>query len=133
MPAAVDTSRRIIIASICLGVGALHVLTGPGYGGPFPHFVNGYLIDVLLPSAMYLLLGIPGYPLLRGPAVRAALVFAVGAGTESLQYAGVNVFGSTYDPLDYLMFAVGIGLGILFERTVLDRYCAPGPGRDVKP
>jgi len=33
-----------------------------------------------------------------------------------MQYFGVPIFGQTFDPLDYLMFAIGIGLALIFER-----------------
>lgn len=105
--------------AICLAVGGLHFVTGPQYKGPFPAFVNGCLIDILLPFAMYLLLGIPNLKFFRREAVRFVLVFCVGAVTETLQYLGVPIFGRTFDPLDYVMFAAGIGGAVLFERAVL--------------
>jgi hypothetical protein len=122
-------NRKVVVVAISLGVGLLHFITGPGYRGPFPAFVNGYLIDILLPFAMYLLLGIAGLPILRSPLVRGVLVFAVGAVTETLQYFGVPVFGQTFDPLDYLMFGLGIGLAAVFERVVLSRIPEGTPPR----
>jgi hypothetical protein len=114
-------NRRVIVVFIAVIVGLLHFLTGPGYRGPFPAFVNGYLIDILLPFAMYLVLGIADQSILRSSIARATLVFAVGAITETLQYFGVPIFGETFDLLDYLMFGVGIGLAVVFERIVLSR------------
>ncbi len=113
--------RKVVVVLIAAAVGLLHFLTGPHYGGPFPTFVNGYLIDILLPFAMYLVLGFVQQPIMRRPVVRAVLVFFIGATSETLQYFGVPIFGQTFDPLDYLMFVVGIGLAIVFERTVMSR------------
>jgi hypothetical protein len=84
-------------------------------------FVNGYLIDILLPFAMFLVLGIANQSILRSRVARGASVFAVGAVTETLQYFGVPIFGRTFDWLDYLMFGMGIGLAAIFERFVLNR------------
>lgn len=117
----IDSVHKIIVVAICLGVGGLHFVTGPAYNGPFPEFVNGYLIDILLPFAMTLLLGVQDSRVLRGRAVRSVLVFGIGFVTETLQYFGVPVFGRTFDPLDYLMFALGIGGAFVFERVVLSR------------
>ena len=117
-------NRKLIVVSIALGVGALHFLTGPGYRGPLPVFVNGYMIDILLPFAMYLVLGVAEQSLLRSDIARGVLVFGTGAVTETLQYFGIPIFGQTFDPLDYVMFAIGIGLAILFERIVLSRVSA---------
>jgi hypothetical protein len=114
-------NRKVVVVLIALAVGLLHFLTGPGYRGPLPVFVNSYLIDILLPFAMFLVLGIADQPILRSRVVRGASVFAVGAVTETLQYFGVPIFGQTFDWLDYLMFAAGIGLAAVFERLVLAR------------
>jgi hypothetical protein len=114
---------------IALAVGLLHFVTGPTYRGPFPVLVNGYLIDILLPFAMILVLGVADQSVLRSRIARAAFVFAIGATTETLQYFGVPIFGRTFDPLDYLMFGIGIGLAVAFERTVLSRIPAGIPPR----
>jgi hypothetical protein len=111
-------NRKSIVVSIALGVGALHFLTGPGYRGPLPVFVNGYMIDILLPFAMVLVLGVVDQPLLRSDITRGILVFGTGAVTETLQYFGVPIFGQTFDPLDYGMFAIGVGLAVAFEKAV---------------
>jgi hypothetical protein len=113
--------QKLIVVVICLVVGGLHFVTGPGYRGPFPTFVNGYLIDLLLPFAMCLLLGIQELKVLRGKTVRFALIFGVGFLTESLQYFGVPIFGRTFDPLDYLMFATGVAGAFVFEWAVLSQ------------
>jgi hypothetical protein len=114
-------NRKLLVVGIALGVGALHFLTGPGYRGPLPVFVNGYMIDILLPFAMYLVLGVADQALLRSDIDRGILVFGTGAVTETLQYFGVPIFGQTFDLLDYPMFAIGIGLAVVFERVVLSR------------
>lgn len=114
-------ANKLIVTAICVAVAGLHFVTGPGYSGPFPAFVNGYLIDILLPFAMYLLLGVQNIALLRGRAIRFALIFGIGAATETLQYFGVELFGRTFDPLDYAMFALGIVFAMLFEKAVLGR------------
>ena len=116
-----SSPRKVIVVSIAVAVGLLHFLTGPRYRGPFPAFVNGYMIDILLPFVMYLVLGVAEQPILRGGIARGVLVFAIGAVTETLQYFDVPIFGQTFDLLDYLMFGVGIGLAALFETLVLSR------------
>jgi short subunit fatty acids transporter len=79
------------------------------------------MIDILLPFAMYLVLGLVEGTILRNSVARGAIVFAIGAVTETLQFFNVPLFGQTFDLLDYLMFGVGILLGTVFERTVLSR------------
>ena len=114
-------NRKIIVVFIAVVVSLLHFITGPKYNGPFPVFVNGYMIDILLPFAMYLVLGIAKQSILRSGIARGIFVFSIGAITETLQYFGVPIFGRTFDLLDYLMFGLGIGLAVIFERYVLSR------------
>ena len=114
-------NRKIIVVVIAIVVGLLHFITGPGYRGPFPAFVNGYMIDILLPFAMYLVLGIARQSILRSRLARGLFVFSIGAVTETLQYFGVPIFGRTFDWLDYLMYGFGIALGVVVERVVLSK------------
>ena len=110
--------RKAIAVSIAVIVGLLHFITGPSYHGPFRAFVNGYMIDILLPLAMYLVLGVNVQPIARSGIARGTFIFAIGAITETMQYFGVPIFGRTFDSLDYLMFGIGIGLAALFERIM---------------
>jgi len=128
-------NRKVIVVFIALVVGLLHFVTGPGYRGPFPAFVNGYMIDILLPFAMYLVLGVARQTVLASDIARAVFVFAIGAVTETLQYFDVPIFGRTFDLLDYLMFGVGIGLAVIFERIALSRIpigIPPRPGNSIR-
>lgn len=114
-------TRRHVVVAIALTVGGLHFMTGPRYAGPFPGFVNGYLIDICLPFAMYLVLGMVDRPSIRRPVARGSLVLATGTSVEIAQRLGVPLFGRTYDPLDFVAYAVGILGAVLFERAVLVR------------
>jgi len=114
-------NRKVIVVFIAVVVGLLHFVTGPRYRGPFPVFVNGYMIDILLPFAMYLVLGIAKQSILRSGIARGVFVFAIGFVTETLQYFDIPIFGRTFDLLDYLMFGIGIGLAVVFEKIVLCR------------
>jgi hypothetical protein len=124
MPTVIHPAHRLIVVLICIGVAGLHFITGPAYQGPFPRFVNGYLIDLVLPFAMCLLLGIQQLSALRRPIARFVLVFGVGAASETMQYFGVPIFGRTFDPLDLVMFAVGSGAAFLFERILVSWFPA---------
>lgn len=110
-----------MVIGIAVGVAILHFFTSPEYRGPLRTFVTGYLINILVPFTMYLVLGITRHTALRSVIVRCALVFGIGALTETLQYFGVPIFGRTFDPLDYLMFGIGIISAVVFEWAVLSR------------
>ena len=114
-------NRKVVVVVIAVAVGLLHFVTGPNYRGPFPVFVNGYMIDVLLPFAMVLVLGISEPAILRNVIGWCIFVFGVGVTVETLQYFGVPLFGRTFDWIDFIMYALGVGLAILFEKFVLEK------------
>ena len=114
-------AKRSIITGIALAVGALHFMTGENYQGPLPSFVNGYLIDILLPMVLYLLMGLVPTQWVRSPLVRASGVFLFGCFVEGSQYLGRPIFGSTYDPLDIAAYAAGVLLGVLLDLVLLPR------------
>ena len=110
--------KIVLVVSINLLVAALHFLTGPGYTGPFPVFVNGYLIDILLPLALYFLLCMQTQTFFKPWYVKAGLVFGVGFAVETAQYFGMPVLGSTFDLLDYLMYAAGVLMAAALDTQV---------------
>lgn len=112
--------RKPVVIAVSLAVAALHLVTGPQYDGPFRPFVTGYLIDLALPFALVLLLGVgfAPYPRLRRPSLRVLLVFAIGTVVEASQYLGIPLFGRTFDPVDLLMYAAGAMAAKGFERLV---------------
>jgi hypothetical protein len=114
-------TKKLIISFIALTVGALHFVKGENYQGPFPVFVNGYLIDILLPMTLYLLMCLFQNKLIRSSLFRACAVFGFGCVVEASQYLGYPIFGSTFDPLDILAYASGVLLGILLDLVLLPR------------
>lgn len=118
--------KKAIIVGLMLVIGALHFVTGDEYRGPFPVFVNGYLIDILLPFGLVFLLSLFESKVLRHWAVRGGLVFAFGVFVEMMQLAGKPFLGSTFDPLDIVMYALGVGLALVMDQVVLPHI--PGLG-----
>ena len=115
-------SKRLVITGIALTVGALHFIKGENYQGPLPIFVNGYLIDILLPMASYLLLSLFQNKLIHSASFRACAVFGFGCFVEASQYFGCPIFGSTFDPLDILAYASGVILGVLLDLVLFPRF-----------
>jgi len=112
-----NVPRRPVVILLCIAVAALHLFTGPAYSGPARSFVTGYLVDLLLPFSSVLLLGVDPRVdrLLRSPVIRAFLVFLLGAFVELAQSFGVPLFGRTFDPLDLVMYAIGVTAAVGFE------------------
>jgi hypothetical protein len=115
--------KYLVVFGIMIPVASLHFVTGPGYKGPFPVFVNGYMIDIFLPMAAYFLLVFlePRFPPLRRWYIKSALVFAFGVGVEIAQFFGLPLLGRTFDPLDFVMYGAGVLLAALLDSAVFPR------------
>lgn len=79
------------------------------------------MIDILLPMALFLLMGLFENKYVRSMPFRAAAVFGFGCIVEISQCFGHPFFGDTFDPLDFLAYGIGVVMGILFELFVLSR------------
>ncbi len=113
-----------IIVSISIFVGLLHFIIGPDYQGIFKHFIHGYLIDILLPMNLYLLIQISlrkNISVNKARIIGAIITLAFGTIVEMLQLYKIEFLGRTYDPWDILMYLIGIGLGIVFDLTIIDK------------
>ena len=114
-----------IIVSISLFVGLLHFVIGPDYQGIFRQFIRGYLIDILLPMNLYLLLQVS---LRKHMSVKHARMagaistIVVGTTVETLQFYEIEFLGKTFDPWDFLMYALGVGLGMAIDLAIIERF-----------
>ena len=84
-----------------------------------------YFSDIIIPFGMYFLLCLNDVSIrfLQDWWVKALLVFATASLTEVMQAFGVPLLGQTFDPLDFVMFGVGVLLaafvdGVLFNRVL---------------
>lgn len=113
------------IVFISIFVGLLHFLFGPDYRGVFEEFIRGYLIDVVLPLNLYLLLQISLRKMVSVPKARfigAGFTFCFGVMVEILQLNKIPIFGSTYDPMDILMYGIGVAMGVLLDFTIIENF-----------
>ena len=114
-----------IIVSISIFVALLHFVIGPDYQGIFKHFIRGYLIDILLPMNLYLLIQISlrkNISVNNARIIGAIITVAFGTIVEILQLYEIEFLGRTYDPWDILMYLIGIGLGIVIDLTIIDKF-----------
>ena len=122
-PGAVKRQRQKswVVVSIVIPIALLHFFTGHNYQGSYPEFVNGYLLDILVPFAFYFLLCLPDAVFLRSWVVKALPVFAVGCAVEIAQFYGVPILGQTFDPLDFLMYGIGVLSAAALDVVVFPR------------
>jgi len=82
-----------------------------------------YFSDVFVPFGMYFVLCMNDVRIrfLRGWSTKALLVLVVAFVTEVMQAFGIPLLGRTFDPLDFVMFVVGVLLAGLLDGIVLAR------------
>ena len=116
--------KALVVVGLMVPIGALHLVTGRGYYGPFAQFVNWYLIDILLPFGLYFLLVLQERHTrrLRAWPAKAIPVFALGAAVESAQCLGIHVFGSVADLWDVACYGIGSLLAAAVDTQVLARW-----------
>jgi len=114
-------NKMLVVVCMVVPIALLHFFTGSAYGGPWPEFVNGYLLDILVPFAFYLLLILPETTLLRSWPVKALLVFVAGAAVEIAQFFGAPILGQAFDPLDFVMYGAGVLLAAFLDAVVFPR------------
>ena len=113
--------KKVVIVSIMVLIALIHFFTGSNYKGPYPGFVNGYLLDILVPFGFYFLLGLSKFPLLKSWIVKSVLMFGAASFTEIAQFFGVPIFGQTFDPVDFVMFGMGVILAAILDIIVFPR------------
>jgi hypothetical protein len=118
-----QSKKSIVTVCIMVPIALLHFVTGKSYTGPYPEFVNGYLIDILLPFGLYFLLSPQDAvkPVLRRWWVKALPVLAIAYAVETAQLFGAPILGRTFDPLDYLAYTLGVILAVTADKMVFPR------------
>jgi len=112
--------KRALVITLAIIVALLHFVIGPEYKGPFKSFLRGYLIDILLPFFLYFLFTLNVNQTWQKITVGAG-IFVFGTVIEYLQYRGAGLFGSTFDPYDFVAYFVGIGTAVVFDFIVWNR------------
>ncbi len=115
--------RLVVIYSIVALVAVAHILRLGSYlQGALYNFYYSYFSDFILPFTFYFLLcGLEQIPLLRRWEAKFAIAFLIPSIAETCQYFGIPVLGSTFDPLDYLMYGLGALSAAIFDTQVLSR------------
>jgi hypothetical protein len=118
----------VFVATAALNM--LHVRAG---------FLTNYTADIVVPAWLYVALrgyapggrrGTLGRVFGRSPAVTALTLFAASTLTEVTQlFWPGGVFRGTFDPLDIIAFAAGLGACYLGDRILLRRL----PNEELKP
>jgi hypothetical protein len=118
------SKRQAVSYSIMILIAIAHLVGIRNYlrGANFNLYIS-YFSDIVMPFGFYLLLcgAEPQTPFLKGWGVKLATAFLVPSIAETFQYFGIPVLGSTFDPLDYLMYAIGAMSAAIIDTQVFSR------------
>lgn len=117
--------KTCIIISIMLLIAFVHMIRlGTYFEGKLYIYYYSFFSDIIIPFGVYFLLCLNDatIPILRSWVVKCSLIFIVCASAEMLQYFGFYALGVTFDPLDLVMYAIGVLLAALLEKQVFERF-----------
>jgi hypothetical protein len=116
--------RLAVIFSIIFLIAGVHIFRLGSYlQGDLYNLYYSYFSDLILPFGCYFLICAEEmyFPFLRHWEVKLALAFGLPAIPETCQYFGLPVLGITFDPLDYLMYAIGALAAVVVDTQVFSR------------
>lgn len=116
--------RITVIISMILVIALAHIVgVGRHFQGVTFNFLQSYFSDIVIPFGFYFLLCADEQwiPILRRWEVKWAVMILLPSIAETCQYFGIPVLGSTFDPLDYLMYAIGATLAAIVDMHVFPR------------
>ena len=121
-----DKKIRLTVVAILLALNLYVHLGDPLFlRSLLGHFADAYLVDIILPCYLYLLATVAisdfaKWKTAKMPRIIAAMViFMIGLVVEISQYLDLNIFGNTFDPVDILMYLLGIVIGIGIDWIIM--------------
>lgn len=129
--------KILIVIFIQVAIALIHVFRlGQIFQGRAYTLYYSYFSDLILPFGMYFLLSlndrsIPGF---QKWYVKAGIIFALATSAEICQYFGLEVLGVTFDPIDILMYGLGVSIAALIDVKVFTRYLGfwANPGNELR-
>jgi hypothetical protein len=112
------------IVVITLLIIASFFIVGADWASEAAHrLFQNYFADIAIPFSFYLLLVLVENeckPFQKWYA-KASAVFVLCALSETLQYFGVYALAEVFDPLDYIMYALGVVLAVFVDRIIFKK------------
>ncbi|HLC91357.1 MAG TPA: hypothetical protein VJI15_06340 [Candidatus Nanoarchaeia archaeon] len=90
---------------------------------PYRELMNGYGHDVALPFGLYFINKLMNHPFAKNPYVNAGTIFLAASALEIGQKFDLPIgsYAGTYDPWDFVAYAVGTGLAIGMDKLTFKK------------
>ncbi|MCJ7622304.1 MAG: DUF2809 domain-containing protein [Anaerolineaceae bacterium] len=112
--------KMIVAIGAILFIATIHIFRVGSYlNGNLYILYYSFFSDIIIPIGIYILLCINyvSFPFLKNWIVKALIVFIVASSIEVAQAFGIPVLGNTFDPLDFIMFAIGTSIAVLLDKA----------------
>jgi hypothetical protein len=121
------TQRNRIITglSIITIIALVHIFRVGSYlNGDLYLLYYSYVSDLIIPFGVYFLLCINELyiKILQKWYVKAAIIIGITTLAEILQLLGIYALGATFDPVDILIYVLGVGVAVIFDRLLFKRF-----------
>ena len=116
-------NKKAIVVITLLIIASIFVIGADWAGETTNQLFHNYFADIAIPFGYYLLLVLleDKYKLIDKWYIKAGAVFVLCSLSETLQYFGVYALARVFDPLDYMMYALGVILAAIVDRIIFKR------------
>jgi hypothetical protein len=117
--------KILIIILIQVAIAMIHIFRlGQIFQGQAYNLYYSYFSDFILPFGAYFLLSLNDVTIsvFRKWYIKAGLIFALTTFAEICQFFGIEVLGVTFDPIDILMYGIGVSIAALIDVKVFAKY-----------
>lgn len=118
-----SSKKKVLILILQLFLSIVFIVAKGWMSGSMKIWYQSYFADVIIPFSFYFLLVLVGdtHSRLEKWWVKALLVFGLCALSETLQYFGIYALARVFDPVDYVMYGVGVLLAAFVDRQIFRR------------
>lgn len=116
-------NKKTIVVITLLIIASIFVIGADWASETIHQLFHSYFADIAIPFGYYLLLVLleDEYKLIKKWYIKAIAVFVLCSLSETLQYFGVYALARVFDPIDYVMYALGVVLAAFTDRIIFKR------------
>jgi hypothetical protein len=116
-------NKKTIVVITLLIIASLFIIGADWASETVHSLFNSYFADIAIPFGFYLLLVLveDKYKPFQKWYTKASAVFILCALSETLQYFSVYALARVFDPLDFVMYALGVFFAAFVDRIIFKR------------
>jgi hypothetical protein len=113
-------SKKAVVVLMMLVIATQFFFGADWAGETFTRWYHSYFADFIIPFAFYMLLILmeDQYQALQKWYVKSGAVFLLCSVSEILQYFGIYALASVFDPVDFIMYALGAVSAAFVDRKI---------------